>query len=355
MTMIFISHSTRDGELAIKLMDLLQTQFNLQRNNFFLTSDEELKIGEDWIESIRLGMDEANIVLPLITPNFLGSQFCLCELGATWINQKALVPIILPPLDHSALQETPFRSWMQTLILNSEQDLARLAQAMVDRKVGEVNFPRFNTRAKAFYNEVLEPFKGEMESREVISEALVTQLRNELKQFKEAYDEAEKESGQLRKENDALRSMKDREEVKAYEYSNMEDWDEFIELADKVSFLLGKLPNMLPSVLFQSYRYNNRQSYDRGLYLPSYHDELKKLENKGLITFTDDGWEPNDLHPQIQTVSKAIAELKKFLENNLTEELEERFHEEYEGMIFDMVYSDFWEKVLGVVIYHSGE
>ncbi|WP_375200816.1 toll/interleukin-1 receptor domain-containing protein [Bacillus sp. RS11] len=352
--MIFISHSTRDGDLAIKLMDLLQTQFNLQRENFFLTSDEELKYGEDWIESIRVGMDEANLVLPLITPNFLGSQFCLCELGATWVNQKALVPIILPPLNHSALQETPFRSWMQSLTLNSEQDLARLAQTMVDKNVGKVNFPRFNTRAKAFYNEVLEPFKVEMESREVISEALVTQLRKELKQFKEAYDEAEKESEQLRKENEALRDMKDKEEVKAYEYSNMEDWEMFTELVRKVSSTLRKLPKVLPSVLFQSFRYDNRKSDERGLYSPSANDELKILENRGFVVW-DDGWQPNEIHPQIHTAKIAIQELKKFLDTNLTEELEVRFNEEYEGLIFDMAYSDFWEKILGLIIYHSGE
>lgn len=351
---IFISHSTRDGDLAIKLMDLLQTQFNLSRESFFLTSDEELKIGEDWIESIRLGMEESNIVLPLITPNFLESQFCLCELGATWINKKALVPIIVPPLDHSALQETPFRSWLQSLTLNSEQDLAKLAQAMVDRSVGSVNFPRFNTRAKTFYDEVLMPFSTKMKNKEVISERLVNQLRKDLQQFKEAYTEAEQESEQLRKENEALRNMKDREEIKEYDYSNMEDWENFIELVKIVRSELRKLPKVLPSLLFQGYRYDRRKSDERGLYSSSAHNELKILENKGFVIWTD-GWEVNDEHPQVQLANKVIWDLSKFLSEKLTEELEERFNEEYESLIFDMAYSDFWEKVLGVTIYHSRE
>ncbi|OLO25322.1 hypothetical protein BTR23_24860 [Alkalihalophilus pseudofirmus] len=100
-------------------------------------------------------MDEASIVLPLITPAFLESQFCLCELGATWVNKKGLVPVIIPPLNHTALQDTPFRYWMQTLTINSIDDLSRLAQAMIDRGIGGVNIPRFNTRAKTFFNEVM--------------------------------------------------------------------------------------------------------------------------------------------------------------------------------------------------------
>lgn len=299
MTKIFISHSTNDGDLAIKLMDLLQTQFNLQRHNFFLTSDDELKIGEDWIESIRIGMEQANIVLPLITPNFLESQFCLCELGATWINQKALVPVILPPLDHNALQNTPFRSWMQMLILNSQQDLARLAQAMVDRKVGEVNFPRFNTRAETFIEEVLEPFKFQMENREVVSRQVVVQLKQELEQFKEAYESTEVELHSLKKQIEALRQMKDKEEVKAFDYENMEEWDRFIEKVDEVSSILRKLPDVVPSVLYQAYKYEARKSDERGLYSPTANDELKKLENRGFVLWND-GWEVNEVHPQVQ-------------------------------------------------------
>lgn len=163
MSKIFISHSTTDGDLAIKLMDMLQTQFNLTRSNFFLTSDEELKYGENWIEEIRNGMQNSNIIMPIITPNFLDSQFCLCELGAAWVNQKALVPIIVPPLDHYALDKTPYRAWLQAITLNSLKDLGRLAEAMKEKGVGDVNIVRFQNRAEKFYEEVLVPFIKVME------------------------------------------------------------------------------------------------------------------------------------------------------------------------------------------------
>ncbi|KGR91349.1 hypothetical protein CD30_05900 [Ureibacillus massiliensis 4400831 = CIP 108448 = CCUG 49529] len=354
MTLIFISHSSKDGDLAIALMDLLQNQFNLHRENFFLTSDEELKVGEDWIESIRKGMEQANIVLPLITPNFLESQFCLCELGATWINQKALVPVIIPPLKHNALQNTPFSSWLQNLILNSEEDIVRLAQAMIDRGVGTVNIPRFTKRANTFYKSYLEPFKVAMQNRVVISATTVEKLQKDIEQYKEAYELAEEELDRLKEENEALRQMKNKKEIKEYDYSKMDEWDRFEEKSNKVAAIISKLPHVLPSVLFHAYRYDARKSDERGLYSPSANDELKKLENRGFVKF-EDGWEPNEEHPQIRKINEEIWEFKKFLDENITEKLEGRFYEEYEGIIFDLAYSDFWEEIFGVTIYHSGE
>lgn len=31
-----------------------------------------------------------------------------------------------------------------------------------------------------------------------------------------------------------------------------------------------------------------------------------------------------------------------------------RFEKEHENVIFDLIYSTFWEGILGVLIYHSG-
>ena len=348
MTKIFISHSSNDAKLAISFMDMLQTQFNLQRSNFFLTSDDELKIGEDWIETIREGMDEASIVLPLITPAFLESQFCLCELGASWVNKKGLFPVIIPPLNHAALQDTPFRSWVQTLTINSTDDLSRLAQAMIDRGIGEVNIPRFNTRAKTFMNEVLTPFINKMKDRPIVSASTVKSLIKELEEYKEALELSEVELEKLRKENEALRSMKNAEEIKELDYQQMVEWENFVDKTNELEVLLNKLPRLVPSVIFQEYK-----DGIRGFYSPSEKVDLERLENEGYIQW-DEGWLPNNHHPLIIKVEKAIQELEYFMQNIKDEKTIARFNEEFENVIFDLIYSTFWENVLGVSIYHSG-
>ncbi|MGA5715033.1 TIR domain-containing protein [Bacillus bombysepticus] len=353
MTKIFISHSSKDAQLAISLMDMLQTQFNLQRSNFFLTSDDELKIGEDWIEKIREGMDEASIVLPLITPAFLESQFCLCELGASWVNKKGLFPVIIPPLNHTALQDTPFRSWMQTLTINSTDDLSRLAQAMIDREIGGVNIPRFNTRAKTFFNEVLTPFIDKMKDRPTFSASTVKSLMKELEEYKKALESSEEEVEKLRKENEALRSMKNAEEIKELDYQHMDEWEKFAKKTNELKMLLRKLPRLVPSVIFQAYKDARQRAYYQGFYSQSEKVDLERLDNEGFIQW-DEGWVPNNEHPLIIKVEKAIQELEDFMGNIKDENTVARFEEEYENVIFDLIYSTFWENVLGTSIYHSG-
>ncbi|TYS51237.1 toll/interleukin-1 receptor domain-containing protein [Bacillus infantis] len=353
LTKIFISHSSRDAHLARSLMDMLQTQFNLHRSNFFLTSDDELKIGEDWIETIRSGLEEASIVLPLITPNFLESQFCLCELGASWVNKTGLVPVIIPPLNHNALENTPYSTWLQTITLNSIDDLSRLAQAMIDREIGEVNIPRFNTRAKTFFNELLIPYMNEMKDRPIVTAATVKSLMKELEEYKQALESSEKEVEEYRKENQALRSMKDAEEIKEFDYKSMDEWENFEEKTNELQMLLRKLPRLVPSVIFQTYKESRERSGSGGFYSPTEQADLKRLENEGYIIW-DDGWVPNDDHPRIIKIQQAIKELQYFMDDIEDDKTTTRFEEEYEDIMFDLIYSPFWEKVLGVSIYHSG-
>ncbi|MGA4485340.1 MULTISPECIES: toll/interleukin-1 receptor domain-containing protein [Bacillus cereus group] len=350
MKTIFISHSTKDADLAIKLMDLLQNQFNLKRENFFLTSDEELNVGENWIEQIREGMQTASIVLPLVTPNFLESKFCLCELGAAWINKHALVPVIIPPLDYNALADTPYRSWLQSISLKTEDDLSRLAQFMIDKKVGKVNLPRFGTRAKMFYNETLIPFISNMEKREIIDLVLVKELRDKLNSYTEAYNMSEGELIKLREENEALRKMKDAEEVRIFDFAKMDEWDTFMEAVDKLVKSLKKLPNLVTSILYQEYK-GSRDDVE-GFYAPQEdRGKLEKLKNEGYIEY-DDGWRPNFEHQFVTSAYEALGELELVMKG-YKDIIEERFMHEYEGVIMGLSYSPFWEEVLDQKIQHS--
>ncbi|MGE6601478.1 toll/interleukin-1 receptor domain-containing protein [Lysinibacillus fusiformis] len=350
MSKIFISHSTKDGDLAIKLMDLLQNQFNLSRPNFFLTSDEELKYGGDWIEEIREGMEDANIILPLITPNYLESQFCLCELGAAWINQIALVPVIIPPLDYNALKDTPYRSWVQAITLNSVKDIQRLAQAMIDKSVGTVQMVRFTTRAENFYSEVLQPFVNKMESRDIITPKAVGDLKAQMLEYQNAYQETEDELNKAKKEIAALRKMKNVDEIKEFDYAQMNEWELFLDEVDKVKQTFKKLKKHVISIL-----YHHRKVHSFGGFIGEQEDlsTLKMLENEGYITF-DSGWVPDFDHLAIQKADKALDNLAKLIETlELDEQFCNRFMEEYEDVRLSLDYSPFWENVLDQRILHS--
>ncbi len=339
MAMFFISHSSKDATIVRNLMDLLQNQFNLSRSDFFLTSDEELTYGGDWVEQIRKGMEECKIILPFITPNYLQSQFCLCELGATWVNKQAIIPVVVPPLDYRALAETPYRTNLQTITLSNIEDLNKLAQAIVDRGLNSPNMVRFGTRAKELYEDKLLPFIKATEELKPLTDADFDTLKTELATYKEAYLEMEVELEDFRKQNEQLRKMKDAEEVKEMDYAEMSEWDTFMEKVESVKTKLDSLPALVVSIIYNA----RRPGYD-GFTSNEDRSELNAHESDGYIKW-ETGWEPDYEHPIISKADDALDQLAAFI-GDIGPAIEERFEAEYDSVRMNLIYRPFWEKVL---------
>ncbi len=80
---IFISHSSKDKELVLMFVDLLVQGFHIDYDDIFCTSmDKALRVGEDFIKSIKENLLDSEIVLFLITQNYIDSKFCIMEMGA---------------------------------------------------------------------------------------------------------------------------------------------------------------------------------------------------------------------------------------------------------------------------------
>lgn len=139
---IFISHSSEDKELVLMFVDLLTQGFHIDKNEIFCTSmDNSLRVGEDFIISIKENLHDSEIVLFLITPNYIASKFCIMEMGAAWAFKNNIVPIIVPPLDYNVLNDTPMKT-IQALILNDGVELFNrlYSHILVDKQI----IPRLN-------------------------------------------------------------------------------------------------------------------------------------------------------------------------------------------------------------------
>ena len=120
---IFISHSSKDKELVLMFIDLLVQGFHIDNNEIFCTSmDNALRVGEDFIKSIKENLHDSEIVLFLITQNYIDSNFCVMEMGAAWAFKDDIFPIIVPPLDYNVLNDTPLKI-IQSMILSDADDL----------------------------------------------------------------------------------------------------------------------------------------------------------------------------------------------------------------------------------------
>lgn len=104
-------------------VDLLTQGFHIDYNDIFCTSmDNALRVGEDFIKSIKDNLRDSEIVLFLITQNYIDSKFCIMEMGAAWAFKDNIFPIIVPPLDYNILNDTPLKI-TQSIILSETEDL----------------------------------------------------------------------------------------------------------------------------------------------------------------------------------------------------------------------------------------
>ncbi|NCS74765.1 MAG: toll/interleukin-1 receptor domain-containing protein, partial [Deltaproteobacteria bacterium] len=83
---VFISHAAANRELADALVDMLETGIGITDTDVFCSSLEGMGIpsGVNFVDFVRGQISSPRAVVLLLSQDYLASQFCLCELGASW-------------------------------------------------------------------------------------------------------------------------------------------------------------------------------------------------------------------------------------------------------------------------------
>ena len=99
---IFISHASKDSELGKEFLKAL-VKIGIDKNDIFYSSQYHtgVGLGEDFHKVIKDTLKKCEIVIFLLTKNFYKSAACLNEMGAAWIENKKIVPILLDGLKHT--------------------------------------------------------------------------------------------------------------------------------------------------------------------------------------------------------------------------------------------------------------
>ncbi len=99
---IFISHARADRKLADLLRDTLVLG-GIPRERIFYSSSRATGIpsGTDVRARLRGELQQAGLVIELISTTFLTRPMCLLELGGAWALEKSTYPIVVPPLTRS--------------------------------------------------------------------------------------------------------------------------------------------------------------------------------------------------------------------------------------------------------------
>ncbi|WP_158702281.1 toll/interleukin-1 receptor domain-containing protein [Kitasatospora sp. MMS16-BH015] len=97
--MIFISHSSEDGDVARWMTNLLVLG-GMPRRQIFCSSERSTGIpsGEGIRTYLRRMLMRSDLVIELISKSFLERPFCVMEMGAAWVLERSTIPVVVPPL-----------------------------------------------------------------------------------------------------------------------------------------------------------------------------------------------------------------------------------------------------------------
>lgn len=152
---LFISHAEKDTKLAGAMVELLKNATSIKSEDVISFSLEEAGIPseEDFVSHIRskIGNPESTIVL--LTPNYLSSRFCLCELGTVWAISQNMIPLLVPPLE--ARHVTKLIPENRLHQIDDPDDLNKFIAIIQEQLgLGDLNLPRWAMEKKKFTNVV---------------------------------------------------------------------------------------------------------------------------------------------------------------------------------------------------------
>lgn len=98
MIRLFLSHSSVDAGLAAVVVRLLRASLRLEPSEIRCTSVDGYKLpgGADTDEQLRGEVQEAEVLVALVSAASLQSLYVTCELGARWGVGKPLIPLLAP-------------------------------------------------------------------------------------------------------------------------------------------------------------------------------------------------------------------------------------------------------------------
>jgi hypothetical protein len=156
---IFISHATTDRRLADLLRDTLILG-GVSEDRIFYSSSRRSGIpaGQDVRSHLREQLQEAGLIIELISETFLTRPMCLIELGGAWALEKATYPVVVPPLRRGEAVTQVGEVHMG--LLDTESDIDEVFDELSDRLSSDVGL---DVKATS-WNRAIRKFKADLQA-----------------------------------------------------------------------------------------------------------------------------------------------------------------------------------------------
>lgn len=152
---VFVSHASVDAALADAFVRLLRLGGVPHRQIVYTSSRETgVPTGAAFRPYLQRKLRSAGLVVQLISPGFLASQFCVLELGGQWALGRRSFPLAVPPLTAPVVGQT--LGGLQVGSIDDKNVLAELRDALTE--IAGVTLPTSS------WNKAVEEFLAELPS-----------------------------------------------------------------------------------------------------------------------------------------------------------------------------------------------
>jgi hypothetical protein len=150
---IFISHAALDHELAVALSDLLDLGAGVSHDDVFCSSAKgSIPNGTHFVDHILQKLNEADLIVALLSKSYFKSKFCLAEAGAALTRQRAgnakFYSFVVPPVAFSELEGALYGIQSGSLLDRSE--LGGLREIVTENVTSRPKDPTWDEKRDAF-------------------------------------------------------------------------------------------------------------------------------------------------------------------------------------------------------------
>jgi hypothetical protein len=350
---VFLSHSSNDSELANSVVNLIRLGIGLDNSQIFCSSltGYGVPTGVNFIDYIKIQIQEPTLIILLLTPSYLKSNFCLYEMGAAWAMTHNIFPVLVPPLNYSDLG--PIFSTIKVSKIEEEEEYNQIRDDLCKRS-NELNFKIQNNTMwdqarKDFKSKLPELLKNLVIPKEISIEQF-SLLQSQFEKSQAELNESQQSNQSLRNYIKQLESLKNIDEVNMIkqELKITGTSEQFEAQVEQIKKQLQKITSekevsmcILSDYYRQSYRADHRAN-NRGFtsaeidgYIQVDRDDSGKVQKIEVL------WKTQEM----TLLRKQLTELQKFLDDYENFEVLQSYTLDTYKTDFEPEVPRFWKKV----------
>ncbi len=326
---IFVSHSSKDKSLVDALVNiLLDLGCGINRNDIYYSSMEDMKTwpgNPNFIHDLQKNMKEAKLIILMLSPNYYDSQYCLAELGATWMLDTEIFPIVVPPFKFGdvkgILQVTQLGE------LSSRSHLDKLRDTAIRVCNASHSTANWNEQRLNFTDQLDGIIKSLPQPTTVSREDLDRALGDGII-YKQQRDEAREKIIRLTQLVETLKDAKDADEVSAIILESLPEHEQFEALRQAIRTSFGS--RIVPRAIIDALYYDIKGEELVISPFESTEDADNCVDDGYLIRLEEEAaYSPNQRDKTIAKMQEALQHLNAFLKST-SDNFREAFEDKHD-------------------------